>query len=259
MPARTILIVDRDAAFRARLADVLEAEGYAVLQASDAGETLALVAHHPAAIDVLVSSTNVGGRDGVELARQVARLRRETRVLFISTDARPSEPRDGTVAEYPVLFPPFTPQELVEQVARAIASAEPASDPFAWLVSAQTVGAEPIPQDCPAGEAPRPMRYRVVLPLKCRLSGREAWRSGMTENMSATGILFRSDEWPDDAGEWPEPGAAIELIIEVPSHFDGRNADEIRCEGRIVRTESPGGSTVARAVAVALGAYKLLN
>ena len=65
----TILVVDDDAQVRRMLRRLLEGEGYSVIEASDSGEVLgALGAGN---VDLVTLDLNLGGDDGLSVARQI--------------------------------------------------------------------------------------------------------------------------------------------------------------------------------------------
>jgi two-component system NtrC family response regulator len=67
MPTGTLLLIDDEARLRQLLAQVLELEGYVVLQAPDAHRGLALLAAHTAEVLVVLSDVKLPDGHGVEL------------------------------------------------------------------------------------------------------------------------------------------------------------------------------------------------
>jgi two-component system NtrC family response regulator len=67
MPTGTLLLIDDEARLRQLLAQVLELEGYTVLQAPDAYRGLALLAAHAAEVLVVLSDVKLPDGHGVEL------------------------------------------------------------------------------------------------------------------------------------------------------------------------------------------------
>ena len=75
----------------------------------------------------------------------------------------------------------------------------------------------------------RRLRHRVV--AQFRISSNYVWIDGMTENISRSGLLFRS----------PKPievGSAIELDFEMPQEITGELNSRVLCEGRVVRVSA---------------------
>ena len=78
---------------------------------------------------------------------------------------------------------------------------------------------------------PRERRVRHRVAVQFRISSNYVWIDGMTENISRTGLLFRS----------PKPievGSAIELDFEMPVEISGGGNARVLCEGKVVRLEA---------------------
>lgn len=77
---------------------------------------------------------------------------------------------------------------------------------------------------------PRERRLRHRVSVLFRIPGSDEWIEGVTENISSSGILFRS----------PSPlevGCSMELILEMPPELTGNEAARVVCEGSLVRVE----------------------
>lgn len=77
---------------------------------------------------------------------------------------------------------------------------------------------------------PRERRLRHCVSVLFRIPGSDEWIEGVTENISRSGILFRS----------PSPlevGCSMELILEMPPELTGNEAALVVCEGSLVRVE----------------------
>ena len=97
------------------------------------------------------------------------------------------------------------------------------------------------PDDFP----PRAPRFRMHLPLRYRSSESDAWLSGTTENVSATGVLFVVDQIK-------EAGTPIEMTLLMPKEILGRFTSRVICHGRVVRTVVPTkGGQLAMAATIA--------
>ncbi|PYR64100.1 MAG: hypothetical protein DMF91_01370 [Acidobacteria bacterium] len=98
---------------------------------------------------------------------------------------------------------------------------------------------------------PRAQRFEIRVPVKYRPSGATAWRDGRTENISRSGVLFRTDQ--------PiSPKTRIEFLIALPEEVGGR-ADAVICLGRVVRTEPPKLDDPRPAVAATIAGYRTPN
>lgn len=80
------------------------------------------------------------------------------------------------------------------------------------------------------GNSTRAARYPIKVPLRYRLCGEGVWQKGRTENISATGVLFRCEEIV-------EQSRAIEMNFLLPIEISGEGGAEVICRGNIVRTD----------------------
>ena len=68
LAGRTVLVVDDEAFIRIYLADLLSERGFAVLEAADAGEAIAMMERHPE-IEIVVTDIQMpGSMDGLRLS-----------------------------------------------------------------------------------------------------------------------------------------------------------------------------------------------
>jgi hypothetical protein len=77
---------------------------------------------------------------------------------------------------------------------------------------------------------PRERRLRHRVELLFRAACGDEWIEGVTENISHSGLLFRS----------PSPleiGSSLELIFEMPQEVTGDDDDRVVCEGTLLRVE----------------------
>jgi hypothetical protein len=64
-----------------------------------------------------------------------------------------------------------------------------------------------------------------------RIPGSDGWSEGTTENISHSGLLFRSSS--------PiEVGSSMELILEMPPELTGLDHARVLCEGSLLRVEA---------------------
>lgn len=78
---------------------------------------------------------------------------------------------------------------------------------------------------------PRERRLRHRVSVLFRISGSGEWTEGVTENISRSGLLFRS---PTPL----EAGSSLELILDLPQELTGDTASRVLCEGSLLRVES---------------------
>src|SRR5256886_1332475 len=91
----TVLLVEDAPAVRAVTKQVLERQGYKVLEAADGEAALQLAQRHRGPIDLLLTDVVMPRLSGRELAEQFARLRPDTRVLYASGYTDDSVVRHG--------------------------------------------------------------------------------------------------------------------------------------------------------------------
>src|SRR5206468_4970452 len=80
----TVLVVEDAASVRMVTRQVLERYGYAVLEAPNGDTALRLAAKHQGPIHLLLTDVVMPGLSGRQLAEQLAQLRREMKVLYVS-------------------------------------------------------------------------------------------------------------------------------------------------------------------------------
>jgi len=122
----TVLLVEDAAAVRAVTKQMLERQGYTVLEAPDGEAGLRLAQRHRGVIHLLLTDVvmpRVGGR---ELAEQLARLRPDVKVLYASGYTDDSVVRHGILESGTAyLQKPFSPESLARKV-RDVLDAPPA-------------------------------------------------------------------------------------------------------------------------------------
>ena len=74
----------------------------------------------------------------------------------------------------------------------------------------------------------RSIHKKVRLPLRYRTEGDTRWRTGQTENISRTGLLFRADAPPT-------PGAVVEVVLVSTATLTGGPPSELLCAGKVTR------------------------
>jgi signal transduction histidine kinase len=122
-PARTatVLIVEDDAAVRETAEEALADLGYRTLAASDATGALGIL-RRGERVDILFSDIVMpGGVNGVELAREAQRLRREIKVLLTSGYAGAAE--DQQADGFATLSKPYRQSQLADKIATILADA----------------------------------------------------------------------------------------------------------------------------------------
>lgn len=98
--------------------------------------------------------------------------------------------------------------------------------------------------------ATRAERFAICIPVRYREPRSSKWFEGRTENISYSGVLFRT--------EFPlRPKTTVEMRIELPVAVLGEAPGEIVCKGAVVRIEESPISGIPPALAVALRGYRM--
>ena len=113
----TILLAEDDPMLRPLAKGLLEKLGYTVIYAENAATALEAAANHAGPIQLLVADVVMPGASGRELARQLAKTRPQTKVLYVSGYT------DDAIVHHGMLEPglnflqkPFTPAALARKV-----------------------------------------------------------------------------------------------------------------------------------------------
>ena len=99
-------------------------------------------------------------------------------------------------------------------------------------------------------ETRRAQRFTLQMPVRYRLGGERGWRHGETENVSSSGVLFRSQRAA-------EAGTLLELCLILPALSSGAAAQVI-CRGVIVRSALADNNDLT-AVAVRILNFRLVR
>jgi diguanylate cyclase (GGDEF)-like protein/PAS domain S-box-containing protein len=123
--ARTVLVVDDDAAVRRTVRRMLEPRGFAVLEAHDGADALRRLAAHDERVDLVLTDVAMpelsGGRLADALRSARSPDRRTPPVLFMSGLPLERLPAlDLASAGGSLLSKPFSSQQLLERVGRAL-------------------------------------------------------------------------------------------------------------------------------------------
>jgi two-component system cell cycle sensor histidine kinase/response regulator CckA len=115
--SETILVVEDDQGVRMLARDVLEMDGYTVLEASHGQEALRVCEKHQGSIHLMVTDMVMPGMNGRQLAERLAPLRPEMKVLYVSGYTDNAILRQGVLEPgMAFLQKPITPGALARKV-----------------------------------------------------------------------------------------------------------------------------------------------
>jgi len=116
----TILVVEDTEPIRRLVCSMLSFSGYNCLEAADGRQALGIVKEADRPLDLILTDVQMPEMGGAELAEQVASLRPDLPVLFMSGYA--DDPVVRTLERSPALFlaKPFTATALAEKVRTAL-------------------------------------------------------------------------------------------------------------------------------------------
>lgn len=124
---RTILVVDDDEWVRVLARDVLAAEGYRVLEASDGQDAIRVAAEHPGPIHLLLTDVVMPGMNGCELAAGLGALLPGLKVMFMSAYDRDFLVARGLTPTGPVITKPFTIEYLTRRIEMVLGDRRPSA------------------------------------------------------------------------------------------------------------------------------------
>jgi CheY-like chemotaxis protein len=122
---KRILVIDDHTGLRQMLRQILEREGYEVVEAGDGKEGIELYRQAPA--DLIIADVVMPEKDGVEIIRELKRDFPDVRIIAISGGSRTLDPQyclsamKALGALY-VLTKPFGRKELLEAVHKLLDS-----------------------------------------------------------------------------------------------------------------------------------------
>jgi signal transduction histidine kinase/CheY-like chemotaxis protein len=117
----TVLVVEDAASVRMVTRQVLDRYGYAVLEAPNGDTALRLAVKHHGPIHLLLTDVVMPGLSGRQLAEQLAQLRPDMKVLYVSGYGDSAVVHHGILeAGVAYLQKPFTPESLARRVRDAL-------------------------------------------------------------------------------------------------------------------------------------------
>jgi two-component system cell cycle sensor histidine kinase/response regulator CckA len=124
--SETLLLVEDEYAVRQATGEFLRLQGYQVIEAKDGLDALAVASRHPSKIDIIVSDVVMPNMSGGELAKALARVRPDTRFLFVSGYAGKTV-LDHKVVDLETNFlqKPYTLRQLSAKIRAALGRVPP--------------------------------------------------------------------------------------------------------------------------------------
>jgi two-component system, cell cycle sensor histidine kinase and response regulator CckA len=123
--SETVLLAEDEDSLRTLVSDLLEQNGYKVLSASNGTHALEVAEKYDGPIHLLLTDVVMPGMGGPALAKNLAHVRPETRILFMSgyiefhSTGSANLPRD-----IKILQKPFSNDTLIREVGIALGVAE---------------------------------------------------------------------------------------------------------------------------------------
>ena len=127
----TILLVGDEPDILATAREMLEGEGFQILDAPNAEEAVRVAAAHAGPIHLLLTDVVMPGASGHDLAQILGLQRPDLRVLYMSTFAivqgrqQFAEAEAGLDLGAPIVLKPFTVERLLEKVQEVLAAKPP--------------------------------------------------------------------------------------------------------------------------------------
>ncbi|RQW81676.1 MAG: response regulator [Geobacter sp.] len=113
----SILVVEDDKWARSFLRELLEGNGYKVIEAEDALSAVEKFGHHGSSIALVLRDMIIPKMSGRELCRELACIHTNVKILFMSGYPDDAIRARGIVAnDVTILSKPFKPEELLSAV-----------------------------------------------------------------------------------------------------------------------------------------------
>ena len=121
LPAEIVLLVEDEQAVRQATAEFLGLQGYTVLEAKDGLDALSVAKNHASIIHLVVTDVVMPNISGGQLSKELAQLRPDTKLLFVSGHAGKTVFDHNVVdLETNLLQKPYTLKQLSLKIRAAL-------------------------------------------------------------------------------------------------------------------------------------------
>jgi CheY-like chemotaxis protein len=115
--SETILLVEDEDSVRSLAREILQRNGYFVLEATHGSEALVICKQHKGSISLMLTDVVMPGMSGREVAEELSSLRPEMKVIFMSGYSDDAIVRHGILEPGTQFLPkPYTPDSLIRKV-----------------------------------------------------------------------------------------------------------------------------------------------
>lgn len=242
--SETILLVEDEANLRYLARQYLEKQGYKVIEAADGAVAMQIAVAHEGTIHLLLTDVIMPGMNGRELAQRLSEIRPNIKILYMSGYTENVVGHNGTLdTGVRLLQKPFNLRDLKIKVREVLDATTVPQE-----VDMSLVSSTPRRAVSRTSSPTRAQRFQLHLPLRYRRLGENQWHVGTTENISRSGMLFKSEEAL-------QPSAQLEINLVLPAEIAGLSATEVVCRGEVVRTVTPESETMSPALAARILQY----
>jgi hypothetical protein len=98
----------------------------------------------------------------------------------------------------------------------------------------------------------RAPRFSIEIPFYFRRRSERSWREGMTDNISRSGVLFRTTDMLEE-------NTLVDMQFALPLEVSGQPGALVACRGQIVRTVPPVSPDALPALAATISRYRFVR
>lgn len=123
----TVLVIEDEQSLRDLLKALLAPSGYKLLMAPDGVEAVNMLMSEPAAIDAILLDLNLPRMNGLEVYRNIRRLRPDTKVIVISGNITPEARQElVSLGQNDFIPKPYSLEDLAFRLRDVLDRKEPA-------------------------------------------------------------------------------------------------------------------------------------